>query len=276
MKALARMTRRFSGLQKETTYEIKSKTATETADACNTLHQSGVIPPYEEILAEGYRGILKQGDVAIDIGVNHGFHFDQIKECVGPTGHVVGFEPVPDFIDVVRARHGQGVDLRQKALSSESGRGQFLHMTKAIGESGFKERTNEADRGAVPIEVEISTLDLEFPDLDRLSFIKIDVEGHELSALNGGTNLIARTRPIISVEYGHPAYSLYGLTAESLHDWAERAGYQISDLFGNLVRSREEWLYICDYGYWDFFLVPKERAGWWAGLHHSSAPASPG
>lgn len=241
----------------------RDKTASQTADECHLLHQSGVVPAYEDILSDGYRRFLKHGDVAVDIGVNHGVHFDRLKECVSPTGRIVGFEPVPDFVDVVRSRHGPTIDIRAKALSTQPGRGQFIHMTKAAGESGFKERTNEADRGAKNIEVEISTLDLELPDLDSLAFIKIDVEGHELSVLEGGCNLISSTRPIISVEYGKPTYSLYGLTADSLQEWADRNGYRISDLFGHIVNSRKEWLHVCDRSYWDYFLVPKEKAAWW-------------
>lgn len=250
-------------LSGEKPVKINGKSASETADQCLRLHQSGIIPQYEDILADGYRLFLKHGDVAIDIGVNHGVHFDRLKECVGPNGYVVGFEPVPDFVAVVHSRHGKVIDLRLKALSSEPGWGEFLHMTKSIGESGFKERTTVEDRGAKVIQVEISTLDIEFPDAPKIDFIKIDTEGHEISALKGGQAVIARTRPIISVEYGSPAYSLYGLTAESLYDWADENGYGISDLFGNLVKSRKEWVYVCDRSYWDFFLVPREKAEIW-------------
>lgn len=250
----------------------RSNTATATAEHCHVLNKVGTVPPYEDILATSYRRFLKSGDVAVDIGVNLGLHFGQLIDCVGETGSVIGFEPVPDFVDAVRSRHGASIDLRQKALSSQPGRGQFLHMTKAIGESGFKERATEGDRGAKTIDVEISTLDVEFRDAARIDFIKIDTEGHELSALNGGQAVIARTRPVISIEYGRPTYSLYGLTAASLPDWANEAGYRISDLFGNLVRSREEWLYIVDYGYWDFFLVPAEKAKWWSAMPRVDLP----
>lgn len=244
------------------------KTATETANACHDLHQSGVIPEYEDILADNYRRFLRPGDVAIDIGVNHGFHYDRLKECVGPTGRVIGFEPVPDFIAVVRERRGDEMEIRQKALSIQPGHGTFLHMTGAIGESGFKERDSEdANRGAKKIDVEISTLDIELPDLNKLDFMKIDVEGHEISVLGGGGALLNRTRPLIAVEYGHPTYSLYGHTARSLYAWSSAVGYCISDLWGNLVRSREEWDYVCDHSYWDYFLVPQEKAAAWSTLH---------
>ena len=59
-------------------------------------------------------------------------------------------------------------------------------MTKSIGELGFKERTTREDRGAKVIKVEISTLDIEFTGIPKIDFIKIDTEGHEISALKGG------------------------------------------------------------------------------------------
>lgn len=245
---------------------LRGTSASETADACAGLHVSGIVPNYEAMLSNGYRRFLRPGDFAIDVGVHCGLHFDRLLACVGPRGHVVGFEPVPKLIDAVRARHGPSADLRAKALSAQAGRGQFLYMTKAAGESGFKEREGGGDRGAKPIDVEISTLDNEFSAETRVHFIKIDVEGHELSVLNGGTKLIAAARPIISVEYGRPAYNLYGLTASSLYRWTDANGYRISDLAGNVIVSEEEWTYVCDRSYWDFFLVPQERCASWRGI----------
>lgn len=243
------------------------KTPSETADICHNLHHSGFIPVYEDIISDNYLSFLNEGDIAVDIGVNHGLHYDRLTAKVAPGGHVIGFEPVPDFVSVVKEKHGDGVDVRQKALSTQPGHGSFFHMTAAIGESGFKERESEGNRGAKKIEVEISTLDIELPDLEKLAFIKIDVEGHEISVLKGGEKLIQRTRPIIAIEYGKPTYSLYGLTAESLYDWASSVDYCLSDLWGNVVRSKAEWNYVCDRSYWDYFIVPREKAEWWVELH---------
>lgn len=237
--------------------------ALESATYYRSQHHAGIIPDYEEVLSEGYAKFLKPGDTVIDIGVNHGDHYTQFLSLTGPKGRVIGFEPVPDFIASVRELCGPDVDIRQKAVSDKPGRAEFLFMTRAHGESGFKERASPGDRGATPIEVEISTLDLELADLDRIDYIKIDTEGHEISILKGGMAVIARRRPIISVEYGVPTYSLYGHEARSMWDQAEAMDYRISDLFGNVVQDLEEWIAVCDTSYWDYFLVPSERAAGW-------------
>lgn len=239
------------------------RTARGAAAHWRDQHQNGLVPDYEDILTTVYTRILRPGDVVIDIGVNHGRHFKHFLEIVGKTGRVVGFEPVPDFVQHTKALCGPDIEIRQKALSDHSGSGQFLFMTQAVGESGFKERASDGDRGAVPIQVEITTLDAELQDVDRINYIKIDTEGHELTILNGAAELIGRCRPIISVEWGEPTYSLYGHVLMDLFDWSERSGYAISDLFGNVVTDRDEWTAVSDQSYWDFFLVPQEGLENW-------------
>ena len=227
------------------------------------LHEQGTVPDYEGVLRRGYSRFIAPGATVIDIGAHQGAHFDTFRQLVGATGRVVGFEPVPAFADMIRARHGSEIDLRQMALSTQPGEANFLHMTKAPGESGFRERRSAGDRGVVDIKVRVSTLDAETAELDRVDFIKLDIEGSEINCLTGGQRTIERHRPYISVEYGRPGYSLYGLTAGSLYDWSKGAGYRISDLFGNLVADRDEWTAICDRSYWDYFLVPREKTGDW-------------
>lgn len=238
------------------------RNAVEAASYCGNLLQSHNID-FEAMLAVGYSQFLKSGSTAIDIGAHAGYHYTKLKEVVGPTGRVIGFEPLPNFADHIVERHGGDAEVIQKALSTSPGRGTFLYMSSRPGESGFKERAYADERGAQRIEVEITTLDRELPALGRCDFIKIDTEGHELSALNGGQGLITRNRPIIAIEYGHPTYSLYGHTIDSLWHWAINYGYEISDIFGNLVASNVEWNSVCDVSYWDYFLIPSEKSDEW-------------
>lgn len=226
-------------------------------------HHLGRVPDYEEVLRGVFERFLQPGDVVVDVGVNEGRHFKHFQQLTGPQGRVIGFEPVPDFISIATAAAGAESEIRQKAVSDAPGRGQFLFMTKAIGESGFVERASEQDRGAVPIDVEISTLDIELADLARLEYIKIDTEGHEISVIRGGVETIKRLRPLISVEWGQPTYSLYGHTRDSLYQLCEELDYRISDLFGNVVTDIDEWADVSDQSYWDFFLVPTEQLNRW-------------
>lgn len=237
--------------------------AAGTACYWRERHQSGDVPEYEDILAEVFSRLLSSGDTVVDIGVNVGRHFTRFHEIVGEHGRVIGFEPVPDFAAHSRALVGPTAEIREKALSDAPGVGEFLFMTKAVGESGFRERASEGDRGAKPIQVEISTLDAETVNLPSLRYIKIDTEGHELSVLRGGRETLRRFRPYISVEWGEPTYTLYGHDMFSLFELANEMHYSISDLFGNIVSDREEWSQVSDQSYWDYFLVPSEKLSEW-------------
>jgi hypothetical protein len=132
--------------------------------------------------------------------------------------------------------------------------------------SGFKERVGSGDQGAEEITVEMDTLDHQAAALDRLDYVKIDIEGAEISCLRGARQTVSRYRPLISVEYGMPTYSLFGNTAMTLFEWTREHGYIPSDLFGNLIPRPGEWAVVCDYSLWDFFLVPEERRKEWVSL----------
>lgn len=228
---------------------------------------------YESMLEEGYSRFVKPGMTAIDIGAHAGFHYSKLKLLVGPRGRVIGFEPLPNFASHILERHNGDAEIIQKALSNEPGRSTFLYMQNAPGESGFKERAYGEGRGAMELEVDISTLDRELGELPECAFIKIDTEGHEILVLEGGRSLISRTRPVIGIEYGNPSYSLYGFTIDSLYDFAESLDYRLSDLFGNFVTSREEWHQVCDISYWDYFAVPAEKSEWWESLFADPKPS---
>lgn len=249
------------------------RSASYTAEYWRDRHQNGQIPDYEDVLQKVYEKFITEDSVVVDVGVNVGRHFNVFHNILGPHGRLIGFEPVPDFATQAQSGTFENVEIRELAVSDRAGVGEFLFMTKAIGESGFKERTSEGDRGAERIQVSISTLDNELAALDRLTYIKIDTEGHELSVLKGARETLARLRPIVSVEWGEPTYALYGHTKFGLYDLANELGYIITDLFGNLVMDRAEWESVSDRSYWDYFLVPAERTAAWSDMFQSGSGA---
>jgi hypothetical protein len=151
------------------------------------------------------------------------------------------------------------------ALGDTVGRVSFCRIPDAPEMSGFRKRiTGTMDETTAElIEVQVETLDRQCADLDSVEYIKIDVEGAEIDCLRGGRKTIARHRPFISVEYGRPTYLSYGHTKMTLFVLVNEIGYVISDLFGNLIRSSDAWMRICDAAYWDYMLVPVERLDYW-------------
>lgn len=239
--------------------------AVAAANALKAVHGTGQIPDYEDILAQGYRRLLKPGDVAVDVGGHAGRHLEHFLDLVGPDGHVHAFEPIPHLMKGLRNRFGARpeVSLHQLALSAHAGETGFT-VASALGESGLRARHfSHPDVTTETIRVQVKTLDAVLRDVPAVAFIKIDIEGGELDCLAGSQDLLARCRPFLSVEYGWAGYSVYGHSQRSLFDFAAANGYVCADLIGNLVEDLETWMLVSDYVTWDFFVVPTERRAEW-------------
>jgi FkbM family methyltransferase len=80
-------------------------------------------------------------------------------------------------------------------------------------------------------------------DLQNVGFIKIDVEGHELTVLRGAADTIRRWRPtmLIEAEDRHREGAV-----ESVRAWLQQAGYAISsipDAYGSSQQSSRNMLF---------------------------------
>jgi FkbM family methyltransferase len=241
------------------------------ARAMSSLHHGICIPNYEELLYHGYRRFLDHTSITVDVGANVGFHTSKLLAY----GRVIAFEPVPEQAARLRDHFAgwSNVEIREIALGRTAGEQSFHHFPSGHGKSGLHARTDQAEP-ATMIRVRVDTIDNQLRWLDRLDYIKIDIEGGEIDCLLGGRATITRLRPYISVEYGQPGYAPYHHTADTLFLVAWDFGYVISDLFGNLVETREEWGKICDFSYWDYFLIPKEKRPFWRAAFAKTQPGT--
>jgi FkbM family methyltransferase len=278
--------------------------ATIVASAMRRLHNGVGVPNYEQLLQIGYSKLVQPGGVVFDVGAHSGRHLEHFARLVGPQGRVFAFEPIPGLASYLARRYSANaaVTVKPLALSNRSGVATFRIVENGAQQSGLRQRDYGAasrviripsnriaagilrrainasglgrrafERGYVvvrEITVALDTIDAQAAALDRLDYIKIDVEGAEVDCLRGAEATVSRHRPFISVEYGYPGYSAYGQSAMTLFEWARQNGYLLSDLFGNIVEGAAEWLSVCDVSYWDFFLLPQERRELWTARFH--------
>jgi FkbM family methyltransferase len=216
---------------------------------------------YEAVLEAQYRSFLKPDATIIDIGAHSGRH-TRVFVALAPLGQVLAVEPLPDKANGLRQAFGQSIRLFEGALGETEGRAKFVWAQGTPEESGFRERHYNDPEHAKPthIEVEVTTLDVLGGDLERCDFVKIDVEGAELTTLRGGSRFLDRLRPIVSVEFGKPAYAVYGVEATDLYRFAKAHRYRIHDVFLNPIPDLSSWLSVCDRATWDYFLIPEEKA----------------
>lgn len=283
--------------------------AAAVARAFKRLHQGVMVPDYEKLLYLGYSRLIEPGQTVFDVGAHAGRHLDHFVALVGAHGRVFAFEPIPRFARHLASRYrdNAAVTVKCMALSARPGSAAFTIAEGALEQSGLKQRDygrarvihlrgaanrlsaavarlangviaraglNRSPNGrnwivVRDIVVDVDTIDAQAAALERLDYIKIDVEGGEMDCLRGAQQAVARHRPFISVEYGRASYSAYGESALTLFEWSRQHRYLLSDLFGNIVEDDAEWLEVCDTSYWDFFMLPEERRDVWASKFRS-------
>lgn len=161
----------------------------------------------------------------IDIGANVGTHTVPIAKTF--KGPVLAFEPVPLthalLLENLFLNNIKNCIPSQKACGGAPGNGRMIHVEERNPGKAQLDTSS-------PAGVEISTLDVEVARLGRpVSFIKIDVEGHEADVFKGGMETIRRDHPIIFCEILGHARSVklaetfsdigYELHPFSHHDW---------------------------------------------------------
>ena len=159
---------------------------------------------------------LSQTSTALDIGANIGNHSSVFAKYFS---HVIAFEPNPQTALLLRANSlGKSIDVVEKGLSDVRGELNFRTRYSNIGGSGIVEKETDTT-----IEVEtLDRLSRQF-DLGDVSFIKIDVEGHEARVLAGAQDLLRRLHPVIAVEMHS---SVVPDVAELVEKEIQKAGYK--------------------------------------------------
>ncbi|GGC61959.1 hypothetical protein GCM10011504_45240 [Siccirubricoccus deserti] len=201
---------------------------------------------FEDIIAGLYRAVLAPGALAVDGGANRGLHSFPMAELVGPTGHVIAFEPIPWLAETLRIERDQRrlpqLEIRQEALAEQDGSASFHWIRNADGYSGLQPRPYPLPPERELIAVETIRLDQVLAGTGRAwRFVKLDLEGGEFRALQGAAEAMARHRPVIVFENARAgSASAYGYDAESYFRFFEGLGYRLRDLFGRPF-GRAEW-----------------------------------
>ena len=177
---------------------------------------------------EALRRLLGEGDVFYDVGANVGFFTLIAARLVGPSGHVYAFEPVGESAAAVRANaslNGFGnVTVLESAVAAASGR-ERLVVVDDLSWSRL-ERSRQHPLATDTVEVKVVALDelVERGDLRPPALVKIDVEGAELSVIEGMRRTLERHRPAVVCE-------LHDTGAEVAAAFAE-LGYEVTNLEG--------------------------------------------
>jgi FkbM family methyltransferase len=178
------------------------------------------------------KSLVKPGDLVLDIGANIGLYTRWLSEWVGGNGQVVSIEPVPEtfsFLEHNLAQLALNNTLALECAISDSDRQAVMEIPEySTGGQNYYQARIVAERighGLQSFFVETRSLDSLIDEVGRYpTFIKCDVEGHELECIRGATRIISEGRPSWLIEVsGDPTEK--GSRAGIVFSLLEAAGY---------------------------------------------------
>jgi FkbM family methyltransferase len=181
-------------------------------------------PPLEEDEQAIMRGLIRPGEVAIDVGAHIGLHSALLAELVGRSGVVHVFEPNPRryaALSATVARH-PNTTLHTMGLSDSEGVVTLFIPVEDESMSSLLDWT-EGRIGAIEqTTCEVRTLDALIRDgiVPAADFIKCDVEGAERRVFEGARDALDRVEaPCVMYEANARSAGAFGETVSAATEW---------------------------------------------------------
>lgn len=144
--------------------------------------------------------------ITIDIGANLGIFTAAMARYIGTKGKVIAFEPLEpiyqQLVNNIQLNKLENIETRNIGIGKEAGSFRFNSNSQDFN-IGKGHLCAKGD-----IQITVNTLDKELKNtFNKISFIKIDTEGHELAALQGGQEILKKHKPVIMCEFNPDSYS---------------------------------------------------------------------
>lgn len=185
--------------------------------------------------------LIEPGSTVLDIGGSYGVFTLFMAHFVGTGGKVYSFEPGYFSFSQISANIAlNGFDgriaLHNVAASNQPAKLRLLHH----GDSPVNFSIGSVDEGVAFEEVSAERVDALVPSgsWPRVSFIKIDVEGFEATALEGARGILESAHPTIMFEVSEAALARQDMTTAEMFQYLATFGYSFWMLDANKVFVR--------------------------------------
>jgi len=208
--------------------------------------------------------LIVPGDSVIDIGASIGQYSRLLSRWVGPTGRVFAFEPIPETFDFlsnnIRKLGLSNVEPLNFALSDAEKTTTMVIPTYRWGAECWYDARMKTDKKTIRAlrEIQVRSMRLDsFFDKGRsapssITFIKCDVNFHELAVLRGALRTIRAWHPAILLEV-FPDPDDPATTAFETFELLRAAGFQPYVFDGKKLVPRKSGERSQNY----FFLTPR-------------------
>lgn len=171
----------------------------------NEIFWKGIYHGWEKYSMRIWKDLCEKSTTIFDIGANTGL-YSLVAKATKPESNVYAFEPVQRVFNKL----SQNIRLNQfniyaydKAISDSNGKAIIYDMdTEHILSVSVNKNVSETPERTFEVEIETITLDsfIEENEVKSIDLMKIDVEMHEVEALNGFANYLEKFRPTLLIE----------------------------------------------------------------------------
>lgn len=173
------------------------------------------------------------GMTVLDIGAHIGYYTNLLIDRLGSTGKLYAFEASPENYSILikntSANKRKNVFVYQVAVSDHDG---VLNLYVSPGHSNHSLVKNfQPSTKIIPVQsVRLDT----FLDVQKIDFVKMDIEGAEPLALNGMRRLIqASPNMIMIIEYNSVALAAAYSSPRYLLNLLDELGFQYKAILPN-------------------------------------------
>lgn len=160
---------------------------------------------------------IKPGDTVIDAGAFIGDHTIAYIKAVGPTGQVYAFEPNQEAFECLKHNCPEALNFNVGV----SDKYEFVNYSKSDNAGAGRISRSGMDK--------IQTVQLDTLEISKLNFLKMDIEGHELKALLGAQQMIAKFKPTMWIEINAGALEQNGTCEGEIYSLILSMGYSIQE-----------------------------------------------
>lgn len=208
----------------------------------NSLLGIGLLGTYEKKEISSIVRFLKPGMIVFDVGGNFGLHAMIFAKHIAPAGHVYTFEPLKHIYEeltrnIVFNEYANSITANNFALSNKTGR-EKIYIASALGTgaSSLRKRWNGANIvqycDLLPLDTYVKQ-----QKINKVDFIKCDVEGAELLVFKGGIKTIEKHKPVIFFEAIPNHTKLFNYTIEEEMEFLRSFSYEFYALNGTTIKK---------------------------------------
>jgi len=194
-------------------------------DLSRNVQRDIYIGNYERAETKLVRSILTPGMTVLDIGANAGYYTALAAQSVGEHGRVFAVEPYPpNFHRLnawIRRNDVAQVHAFNFALGAAPGSAQ---MFSAFADTDAPVMVAHNQPSVATVEVRTLDSCLDEWGLERIDFLKLDVDGSETAVLAGASDALATGK-------------VATLLCEFCQEWLVQEGSGIQNLWGTLLNA---------------------------------------